>query len=262
LTLFGSFLLYSDVLDTGCDPSGSVPTNETCVNDGPGVFGAMLGIAFAAQGVSQFANCATALAAARTAVYEALLAIRRKPGTDSVVIYKEDKSSSNNNDKKKNGTDDDTVKDLRAATSHSTMSSKRDKNTTRHSKDSGDDDIEDGALTTDVDSEHHDDSGNIISNYNDHGREIKAILPKYEIDSFSTAGLKPNNVQGHISIKNVHFSYPTRPHDKVLNGLSAEIQPGAVIAFVGPVSLYTNSCCCCCSCCCWCTCHILSPEAS
>jgi ATP-binding cassette, subfamily B (MDR/TAP), member 1 len=231
LTLFGSFLLYSDVLDTGCDPSGSVPANDTCTNDGRGVFGAMLGVAFAGQGVSQFGNCATALAAARTAVYEALVAIRRTPGTDSVVIYKEDKSGSHSDKKKKDSDDDDSFRDLGVTTVQSSMSSQRNKNTTRHSKDSGEDDVEDAALTTDVDSDHHDDSGNM-------SKEIKAILPKYEIDSFSTAGLKPSEIQGRISIKNVHFSYPTRPHDKVLNGLSAEIQPGAVIAFVGPVSLY------------------------
>jgi hypothetical protein len=34
---------------------------ETCVSSGPAVFGAMLGVAFAAQGMSQLANSIEAL---------------------------------------------------------------------------------------------------------------------------------------------------------------------------------------------------------
>jgi len=37
LTLLGTFFLYSDVAATGCDPSGSVTTNETCGSSGQGV---------------------------------------------------------------------------------------------------------------------------------------------------------------------------------------------------------------------------------
>jgi len=43
LTLYGTFLLYRDVAGSGCDPSGSVPDNDTCRASGAGVFGAMLG---------------------------------------------------------------------------------------------------------------------------------------------------------------------------------------------------------------------------
>jgi len=39
LTLFGTFLLYRDVGEDGCDPSKSVPDNESCTNTGPDVFG-------------------------------------------------------------------------------------------------------------------------------------------------------------------------------------------------------------------------------
>ena len=48
LTLYGTFLLYKDVRDTGCDPSDSVNFNQSCTETGPTVFGAMLGVAFAA----------------------------------------------------------------------------------------------------------------------------------------------------------------------------------------------------------------------
>jgi ATP-binding cassette, subfamily B (MDR/TAP), member 1 len=45
LTLYGSFLLYRDVQDEGCDPSGGLGDlgNGTCDSSGPEVFGAMLG---------------------------------------------------------------------------------------------------------------------------------------------------------------------------------------------------------------------------
>lgn len=43
LATFGSFLLYSKIEDTGCDPSASVQDNATCPSSGADVFGAMLG---------------------------------------------------------------------------------------------------------------------------------------------------------------------------------------------------------------------------
>ena len=51
--LFGSYLLYDAVRSTGCDPSGTVPTNEPCNPDAAGVFGAMIGIMFAAVTLPQ-----------------------------------------------------------------------------------------------------------------------------------------------------------------------------------------------------------------
>ena len=64
--------------------------------------------------------------------------------------------------------------------------------------------------------------------------EVKAILPKYEIDSTSAAGAKPEHIQGQISFKEVTFAYPTRPHEVVLNKMSTEIEAGKTVAFVGP----------------------------
>lgn len=51
LALYGAYLIYSQVSQTGCDPSGSVSvagsttttTTTTCTNSGASVFGAMLG---------------------------------------------------------------------------------------------------------------------------------------------------------------------------------------------------------------------------
>ena len=50
---------------------------------------------------------------------------------------------------------------------------------------------------------------------------IKAILPAYEIDAMSNEGLKPEKVGGEIIFEDVAFSYPTRPGQSVLQGLSS-----------------------------------------
>lgn len=51
LTLFGSFLVYEAVRDTGCDPSASVPGSEPCDPTGNNVFGAFIGMSMAGMGV-------------------------------------------------------------------------------------------------------------------------------------------------------------------------------------------------------------------
>lgn len=104
LTLYGSFLLYSDVEDTGCDPSNGVDGNETCDNSGPEVFGAMLGVAFAAQGVSQVGNFIETFTAARTACYQAMLAVNRKPGSPAEEIMEEAEDDDSNDGDVEEGT--------------------------------------------------------------------------------------------------------------------------------------------------------------
>ena len=140
------------------------------------------GVAFAAQGVSQFGNFSEAFTLARIAAYDALKAINRKPGSPKEIIYR---------------SADDT-----------------DMGNTTHSRKSID-------------------TSNVPST-KEKANVIKAILPKYEIDSTSDAGLKPNVIYGHITFKEVVFSYPTRPNETVLKGLSTDIMPGKTVAFVGP----------------------------
>jgi ATP-binding cassette subfamily B (MDR/TAP) protein 1 len=97
LALYGTALLYRDVADTGCDPSAGVPDNDTCTSSGPDVFGAMLGVAFAAQGISQVGNALETFSAARVSVASALKAIKRLPGEPEQIIYydpEEEKDSS------------------------------------------------------------------------------------------------------------------------------------------------------------------------
>ncbi|KAK9368251.1 P-loop containing nucleoside triphosphate hydrolase protein [Lipomyces kononenkoae] len=54
-----------------------------------------------------------------------------------------------------------------------------------------------------------------------------------EIDSWSTEGSKPENVQGNIDFKDVVFRYPTRPQVPVLNSLNLSIKAGQYVALVG-----------------------------
>ena len=139
----------------------------------------MLGVAFAAQGVSQVGNVMEALAQARVAVFEALVAINRRPGSPQRIIYADSKD-----------------KDDLGSTVHS-QSSRRSR------------DVETGEE-----------------------REIKAILPPFQIDSTATDGLAPK-ILGQISFRNVAFHYPTRPGDTVLSGLSFDVAAGETVALVG-----------------------------
>jgi ATP-binding cassette subfamily B (MDR/TAP) protein 1 len=181
LCVYGSYLLFSDVEDTGCDPSAGVAGNVTCENTGPDVFGAMLGIAFAAQGISQVGNFLETFGAAKAAAHAAFKSINRRPGSPEEIIYHDP-----------NEENDDTLK----ASTRSRASSA---------------DIE-----------------------TPEGQRIRAILPKYEIDSTSSAGLKLENVKGRLTFDKVNFSYPTRPGQQVLNDFSIDIDAGKTIAFVGP----------------------------
>ncbi|KAJ0183786.1 hypothetical protein K1T71_000209 [Dendrolimus kikuchii] len=56
-------------------------------------------------------------------------------------------------------------------------------------------------------------------------------VPK--IDSLSTEGLSPRRVIGELKLEDVHFSYPSRPDIKVLNGFSLHVKPAESVALVG-----------------------------
>jgi ATP-binding cassette subfamily B (MDR/TAP) protein 8 len=43
-----------------------------------------------------------------------------------------------------------------------------------------------------------------------------------------------HSLLGDLELRNIHFRYPTRPDQPVLNGLSLRIPPGRVVALVGP----------------------------
>jgi ATP-binding cassette, subfamily B (MDR/TAP), member 1 len=77
IPLYGGYLLYSQVLDTGCDPSGAVPGVDTCDPAGADVFGAMFGIFIAASVLPQISTTAQSFLEARVACYRALQVMGR-----------------------------------------------------------------------------------------------------------------------------------------------------------------------------------------
>ena len=59
---------------------------------------------------------------------------------------------------------------------------------------------------------------------------------KTKLDPFKEANenkINPKDIKGKIEFKNVNFSYPTKPEQKVLNNISFKIEPGQSSALVG-----------------------------
>mmetsp|Transcript_20583 Transcript_20583/g.59736 ORF Transcript_20583/g.59736 Transcript_20583/m.59736 type:complete len:1251 (-) Transcript_20583:552-4304(-) len=79
-----------------------------------------------------------------------------------------------------------------------------------------------------------DDPENAIVAKKNEKRRGSVALPKYVIDSSSSAGMKPSDTKGNIHFENVSFSYPTRSEAVVLNGMSLNVEAGKTLALVGP----------------------------
>nr|6FN1_A Chain A, Human-mouse chimeric ABCB1 (ABCBHM) [Homo sapiens] len=62
---------------------------------------------------------------------------------------------------------------------------------------------------------------------------FKIIDNKPSIDSFSKSGHKPDNIQGNLEFKNIHFSYPSRKEVQILKGLNLKVKSGQTVALVG-----------------------------
>lgn len=61
------------------------------------------------------------------------------------------------------------------------------------------------------------------------------MTAKPEIVAPARATLLPRLPQGaHLEFDQVHFSYPTRPDDAALHGVTIDIRPGETVAIVGP----------------------------
>lgn len=54
-----------------------------------------------------------------------------------------------------------------------------------------------------------------------------------EIDSANPGGLKPEKVEGEITLENIKFSYPSRPSVQVVKDLSITFRAGKTAALVG-----------------------------
>lgn len=53
------------------------------------------------------------------------------------------------------------------------------------------------------------------------------------IDTWSTEGKRVEQISGRIEVRNVYFSYPSRPNESVLSGITFTAEPGKYIALVG-----------------------------
>ncbi|CAF3678455.1 unnamed protein product [Rotaria sp. Silwood1] len=63
-----------------------------------------------------------------------------------------------------------------------------------------------------------------------------------KINSDSETGLKKDDLIGNINFSNVHFSYPSRPGIKILNGVSFDVKHGQTIALVGSSGSGKSTC--------------------
>lgn len=61
----------------------------------------------------------------------------------------------------------------------------------------------------------------------------KLFMREPVVDSWSTAGADPQDVQGNLEFKDVVFRYPTRPTVSVLNKLNLTVKSGQYVALVG-----------------------------
>ncbi|XP_059632044.1 ABC transporter B family member 11-like isoform X1 [Cornus florida] len=62
---------------------------------------------------------------------------------------------------------------------------------------------------------------------------FETINRKSEIDPYDTNGLKLDDIGGNIELKDVYFSYPTRPDEPIFNGFCLSMPSGTTAALVG-----------------------------
>ncbi|TRY58771.1 hypothetical protein DNTS_034608 [Danionella cerebrum] len=64
-------------------------------------------------------------------------------------------------------------------------------------------------------------------------RIILLLDKKPAIDIYDESGEQPTNFSGNIVFRDIHFSYPSRPNVKVLQGLNVSVHQGQTLALVG-----------------------------
>ncbi|XP_022638881.1 ABC transporter B family member 21-like [Vigna radiata var. radiata] len=62
---------------------------------------------------------------------------------------------------------------------------------------------------------------------------FETIKRKPEIDAYDTTGRQLEDICGHIELREVYFSYPTRPDELIFNGFSLSVPSGTTTALVG-----------------------------
>jgi len=80
---FGAYILYSDVRDTGCDPSGAIldlngVQHFTCGSKGADIFMALMGVIFAGATIPQVSTAIESFAGTRSACFPAIQAMSRQ----------------------------------------------------------------------------------------------------------------------------------------------------------------------------------------
>ena len=100
VALYGSYLLYDQVRDNGCDPSGTANPNNSCDPEGGNIFGALLAIVFAAWGIPQINDALQGLAKSQAACYPAFQVMEKSESSST-----KNNNTINNNEKKNNRID-------------------------------------------------------------------------------------------------------------------------------------------------------------
>uniref|UniRef100_H2Z4F0 ABC-type oligopeptide transporter ABCB9 n=1 Tax=Ciona savignyi TaxID=51511 RepID=H2Z4F0_CIOSA len=72
--------------------------------------------------------------------------------------------------------------------------------------------------------------------------KVFELIERKPLLSLNDGTEEPSCIKGHIAFKNVSFAYPSRPDQLVLENLSFEVQPGEVVALVGPSGGGKSSC--------------------
>ncbi|KAL0460938.1 UNVERIFIED_CONTAM: ABC transporter B family member 11 [Sesamum latifolium] len=62
---------------------------------------------------------------------------------------------------------------------------------------------------------------------------FQTIYRKPDIDPYNTDGRVLNNINGDVELRDVHFSYPSRPDERIFNGFSLKVPSGTTLALVG-----------------------------
>jgi ATP-binding cassette, subfamily B (MDR/TAP), member 1 len=64
--------------------------------------------------------------------------------------------------------------------------------------------------------------------------KIIAVIKRKPMMEFMNGSFPDKNLKGHIVMKDVNFSYPTRPNIVVMKNFNLTIEPGQQVALVGP----------------------------
>ena len=246
--LFGGWLLYDQVRDNGCDPSGSIElflqdeddvTVITCDPSGKDVFGAMFGIFFAAAVVPQINTTLEAFTEARAACYLGLRAMSRKVEEDEDQdgrIVPHAKSAGTPIDGFNGGKDGGELKKESNKTATKKGELEEEEEEEEEEEHYGEDKANPKESTFSPNSnivvaDHDGSTKSVVAAGSE---EPNSLLPKYVIDSSSPRGVKLDTVVGNIQFHNVTFAYPTRREINVLSNFTLNVPAGKTVAIVGP----------------------------